>query len=141
MVRAACCCAPWDCVAWRTRHHPNLGSRTDDRGARERLVAEPPLARRKARLRRQRRPSPARQRQDRAHARQARRRKTLETPERASLRQLARRKHRKPGGATGTRRSSGGLPFGLAGGGGRERLAADVSGPIALRRVLGSKRR
>ena len=43
---------------------------------------------------------------------------------------------RQPGGAASTRRRAGDLPFGLAGSGRCERLAADVSGPVAVRGVV-----
>src|SRR5882672_210615 len=57
---------------------------------------------------------------------------------RAAVREFARRAHRQPGDAAGARRRAGHLPFRLAGGRGRERLAVDVSRPISLRGVLGA---
>src|SRR6185295_13019706 len=93
------------------------------RGPEERLGNEPALERREARLQRRRRAAPARQRADRAHAGEERRGKTLEALQRKTVRELARRPHRQPGDAAGEGRRAGDLSLGLAGCGGRERLA------------------
>ncbi len=113
-------------------------ARPGNRRTQQGLGREPALEGGEARLQRRRRGATARQREDRAHAGEARCGEALEDVQGAPVRELARRAHRQPGHAAGEGRRARDLSLGLAGGGRCQRFALHVPRPVAVRDDLGA---